>query len=180
MEKKLFLFLSTDELNQDLSCPPRVCRPAGGSVRAARLAPVDWVVVRGEDRGRTSLGIPAQPSPAQPSSPHLEAGWVHWHTANQQQPCTPPVLCPAAQYSGAGHPHRSGRSCDGSQLRRSGPITPAGLGWAGLGWAGRGGESEISLWKIFNNKVLGKAGLGGLGWWAGQGWVKMCYQNLVS
>ena len=113
-----------------------MCRPAGGSVRAARLATVDWVVVRGEDRGRTSLGIPAQPSPAQPSSPHLEAGWVHWHTTNQQQPCTPPVLCPAAQYSGAGHPHRSGRSCDGSQLRRSGPITPAGLGWAGLGWAG--------------------------------------------
>ena len=31
---------------------------------AARLAAVDWVVVRGEDRGRTSLGIPAQPSPA--------------------------------------------------------------------------------------------------------------------
>ena len=36
-------------------------------MRAARLAPVDWVVVRGEDRGRTSLGIPAHPSPAQPS-----------------------------------------------------------------------------------------------------------------
>ena len=28
---------------------------------------MDWVVVLGEDRGRTSLGIPAQPSPAQPS-----------------------------------------------------------------------------------------------------------------
>ena len=127
------------------------------------------------ERTEAAPASASQPSPAQPSSPHLEAGWVHWHTTNQQQPCTPPVLCPAAQYSGAGHPHRSGRSCDGSQLHRSGPITPAGLGWAG-----RGGESEISLWKIFNNKVLGKAGLGGLGWWAGQGWVKMCYQNLVS
>ena len=119
---------------------------------------------------------PAQPSPAQPSSPHLEAGWVRWHTTGQHQPCTPPLLCPAAQYSGAGH--RSGRSCDGSQLSRSGPITPAGLGWAGLGCPNsRGGESEISLWKIFNNKVLGKAGIGWAGW---LGWVKMCYQNLVS
>ena len=56
-----------------------MCRPAGGSVLAARLAAVDWVVVRGEDRGRTSLGIPAQPSPAQPTS----GGWMgtlahHW------------------------------------------------------------------------------------------------------
>ena len=64
MKKKTIFIPFDNELNQDLSCPPRVCRPAGGSVRAARLAAVDWVVVRGEDRGRTSLGIPAQPSPA--------------------------------------------------------------------------------------------------------------------
>ena len=92
-----------------------------------------WTGLWCGERTEAAPASASQPSPAQPSSPHLEAGWVHWHTTGQHQPCTPPLLCPAAQYSGAGH--RSGRSCDGSQLRRSEPITPAGRGWAGLGWA---------------------------------------------